>query len=121
MDGAYGYTLWKNGISNPDDGDWYLRSQLAPVGPGPGDLLYQPGAPVFEAYANVLQGLNGLSTLQHRVDNCSRSGTPASDSKLAGEPLSGIKGRSIWGASRRRTPRSILPSRSRLPTTTSAR
>ncbi len=32
--GAYGYTLWKNGVANPADGDWYLRSQLAPVRSG---------------------------------------------------------------------------------------
>ena len=29
--GAYGYTLNKNGVSTPGDGDWYLRSQLAPT------------------------------------------------------------------------------------------
>jgi fibronectin-binding autotransporter adhesin len=42
--GAYAYTLQKNGVSTPTDGDWYLRSSLinpppaAPAGP-----LYQPG------------------------------------------------------------------------------
>ncbi|WP_245576926.1 autotransporter outer membrane beta-barrel domain-containing protein [Kaistia adipata] len=97
LGGAYGYTLWKDGLSTPNDGDWYLRSQVAPSGSGNGGLLYQPGAPVFEAYAGVLLGLNGLSTLQQRVGNRSWSGTPASDSKLAGEPLSGIEGRGIWG------------------------
>lgn len=98
LGGAYGYTLWKNGISNPDDGDWYLRSQLAPTGSNPGGLLYQPGAPVFEAYAGVLLGLNSLPTLQQRVGNRSWSGGPVdTDSKLAEEPLSGIEGRGIWG------------------------
>ncbi|MBN9059370.1 MAG: autotransporter outer membrane beta-barrel domain-containing protein, partial [Rhizobiales bacterium] len=98
LGGAYGYTLWKNGISTPDDGDWYLRSQLAPTGSNPGGLLYQPGAPVFEAYAGVLLGLNSLSTLQQRVGNRSWSGGPVdTDSKLAPEPLSGIEGRGIWG------------------------
>ncbi|MET4635365.1 autotransporter outer membrane beta-barrel domain-containing protein [Kaistia defluvii] len=98
LGGAYGYTLWKNGISTPDDGDWYLRSQLAPTGSNPGGLLYQPGAPVFEAYAGVLLGLNSLSTLQQRVGNRSWSGGAVdTDSKLAGEPLSGIEGRGIWG------------------------
>ncbi|MCX5577036.1 autotransporter outer membrane beta-barrel domain-containing protein [Kaistia terrae] len=98
LGGAYGYTLWKNGISNPDDGDWYLRSQLAPTGSNPGGLLYQPGAPVFEAYAGVLLGLNSLSTLQQRVGNRSWSGGAVdTDSKLASEPLSGIEGRGIWG------------------------
>ena len=97
LGGAYGYTLWKNGISTPDDGDWYLRSQLAPTGSNPGGLLYQPGAPVFEAYAGVLLGLNSLSTLQQRVGNRSWSGGVDTDSKLASEPLSGIEGRGIWG------------------------
>ncbi|WP_018183118.1 autotransporter outer membrane beta-barrel domain-containing protein [Kaistia granuli] len=98
LGGAYGYTLWKNGISTPDDGDWYLRSQLAPTGSNPGGLLYQPGAPVFEAYAGVLLGLNSLSTLQQRVGNRSWSGGAVdTDSKLAGEPLSSIEGRGIWG------------------------
>jgi outer membrane autotransporter protein len=97
LGGAYGYTLWQNGISNPADGDWYLRSQLAQAPGQTGDLLYQPGAPVFEAYAGVLLGLNGLSTLQQRVGNRSWSAAPASDSKLASEPLPGIEGRGIWG------------------------
>ncbi len=33
--GAYGYTLQKNGVSTPGDGDWYLRSELtSPTAPG---------------------------------------------------------------------------------------
>lgn len=73
--GAYGYTLQQNGVSTPTDGDWYLRSSLAtapadpdsptpPVSSGP---LYQPGVPLFETYAQVLLGLNGVSTLEQRV------------------------------------------------------
>lgn len=62
--GAYGYTLWKNGVSNPTDGDWYLRSQLAD-----GGKIYAPGVPIYEAYGQVLLGLNGLPTLQQRVGN----------------------------------------------------
>lgn len=64
--GAYGYTLWKNGVNNTD-GDWYLRSQFAPGGPeGP---IYAPSVPIYEAYGQVLLGLNGLPTLQQRVGN----------------------------------------------------
>src|SRR5690606_36878860 len=55
--GAYGYTLWKNGVSDPTDGDWYLRSQLID-----GDPLYQPAVPVYETYPQILLGLNGLPT-----------------------------------------------------------
>ncbi|WP_338690088.1 autotransporter outer membrane beta-barrel domain-containing protein [Bradyrhizobium sp. 26S5] len=72
--GAYGYTLQKNGISTPSDGDWYLRSSLAnpsdpttpPVIAGP---LYQPGVPLYENYAGVLLGMNELPSLQERVGN----------------------------------------------------
>jgi outer membrane autotransporter protein len=81
--GAYAYTLWKNGVTTPTDGDWYLRSQLSnpvipgepepPVDPGeptqPEGPLYQAGVPSYEAYPQVLQSLNGLSTLQQRLRN----------------------------------------------------
>jgi outer membrane autotransporter protein len=70
--GAYAYTLQKNGVSTPTDGDWYLRSSLIsppsaaapPAGP-----IYQPGVPLYENYAQVLLGLNSLPTLQERVGN----------------------------------------------------
>ncbi len=69
--GAYGYVLERDAA----DGDWYLRSALpgagageAPGGPdGPRPPLFQPGAPVFEAYANVLLSLSEASTLRQRV------------------------------------------------------
>jgi outer membrane autotransporter protein len=64
--GAYGYTLWKNGVADPEDGDWYLRSQLTETDETP---LYQPGVPIYEAYPQVLLGLNGLPTLNQRVGN----------------------------------------------------
>jgi fibronectin-binding autotransporter adhesin len=67
--------LQKNGISAPNDGDWYLRSAyMAPPSPtspstGPTVIgpIYQPGAPIYEAYGQVLQSLNGLQTLRQRV------------------------------------------------------
>ncbi len=89
--GAYGYTLNKNGVSTPGDGDWYLRSELAPTTPpttpptttpttppttpptttpppaaGP---IYQPGAPLYETYAQSLQVLNGVGSMQQRIGN----------------------------------------------------
>jgi fibronectin-binding autotransporter adhesin len=95
--GAYAYTLQKNGVSTPADGDWYLRSSLtqpqdaaggavaggavaggavaataAPAGP-----LYQPGVPLYEAYPSVLLGLTSLPTLQQRVGE--RAGEGADD------------------------------------------
>ncbi len=77
--GAYAYRLYKGGVSTPNDGDWYLRSAMTPVEPEPGPEpepepgeelpLYQPGVPVYEAYPQLLLGLNGLPTLQQRVGN----------------------------------------------------
>jgi len=73
--GAYGYTLWHHGVIDPQDGNWYLRSQLVqnpvdPVDPeSPVNPIYQPGVPIYEAYPQVLLGMNGLPTLQQRVGN----------------------------------------------------
>ncbi|MDR1828562.1 MAG: autotransporter outer membrane beta-barrel domain-containing protein [Methylobacteriaceae bacterium] len=36
--GAYGYTLWQNGVTDPEDGDWYLRSQTPAPEAGRGRL-----------------------------------------------------------------------------------
>ncbi|CAG2139034.1 outer membrane autotransporter protein [Cupriavidus plantarum] len=78
--GAYGYVLRKG----QTDGNWYLSSSLrdavaAPPAEPPGDSppvagddggrLYQPGAPVYEAYANTLQSLSQVPTLRQRVGN----------------------------------------------------
>ncbi|OZI61909.1 autotransporter family protein [Bordetella genomosp. 11] len=82
--GAYGYVLQKD----QGNGNWYLRSSLkavdtsvsaggdaptdegavAPNG-GSGPMLYQPGVPVYEAYANTLMSLSQLPTLRQRVGN----------------------------------------------------
>lgn len=94
--GAFGYRLYKGGVSSPTDGDWYLRSSLLnPVDPGepggpeepvePSPPLYQPGVPIYEAYGANLQSLNGLSTLQQRVGN--RSWTAGANPE----------GNGIWG------------------------
>ncbi|KAB2667446.1 autotransporter outer membrane beta-barrel domain-containing protein [Brucella tritici] len=71
--GAYAYQLHKNGKADTTDGDWYLRSTLKPKAADPitpptsTKPLYQAGAPLYEAYPQVLQALNGLSSLQQRV------------------------------------------------------
>ena len=64
--GAYGYRLYKNGVTNPADGDWYLRSSLLQQ---PEIPLYQPGVPVYEAYGQTLAALNQLGTMQERTGN----------------------------------------------------
>lgn len=66
--GAYGYVLEQDSAN----GSWYLRSSLTGLGAASGngdDLLYQPGAPVYEAYANTLLSLSRLGTLRQRVGN----------------------------------------------------
>ncbi|QDZ13217.1 autotransporter outer membrane beta-barrel domain-containing protein [Devosia ginsengisoli] len=98
--GAYAYRLYQNGVSTPADGDWYLRSSLAPVIPPvppvtPPAPLYQPGVPLYESYANVLQSFNALGTLQQRVGNRSWSGAGVVDT---GTPADGtIEGNGAWG------------------------
>lgn len=62
--GAYAYKLYHGTISVPDEGDWYLRSQLKEKIP-----LYQAGVSAYEAYPQALLGLNGLNTLQQRIGN----------------------------------------------------
>ncbi|EKJ95066.1 outer membrane autotransporter [Bradyrhizobium lupini HPC(L)] len=92
--GAYAYRLYKNGISTPSDGDWYLRSALI-NGPDPDPLtlpLYAPGVPLYEAYAGVLQSFNQLGTLQQRIGSRSwATGSQTADMDGSTEE------RGIWG------------------------
>lgn len=86
--GAYAYTLNKNGVANPSDGNWYLRSSMTDAGSGgkpgggsgggsggkPGGgpgwrPILQPGAPLYETMPRVALGLMSLPTLQQRVGN----------------------------------------------------
>ena len=60
--GAYTYKLYQGSLSDPADGDWYLRSSADDDG-------YQAGVPVYEVYPQFLLGLNALPTLQQRVGN----------------------------------------------------
>lgn len=63
--GAYAYKLYQGGKATPNDGDWYLRSEL--VTPAAVRPLYQPGVPSYEAYPQALLALNALPTWQQRV------------------------------------------------------
>jgi len=56
VNGAYGYALRKD-----SGGDWRLRS-----GDGAGAPLYQPGVPIYEAFGQLLQLLNGVGALRER-------------------------------------------------------
>ncbi|GGE32955.1 hypothetical protein GCM10007276_07760 [Agaricicola taiwanensis] len=90
VSGAYAYRLHQGGVSTPADGDWYLRSAL--VAPdGSAGHLYQPGVPLYESYARVLQRFNTLDSLHQRVGNRSWMGA------APGGETGAIEGNGIWG------------------------
>ncbi|MCJ8149968.1 autotransporter family protein [Shinella sedimenti] len=91
--GAYAYRLYQGGVSTPADGDWYLRSALLNPS-GPTTPLYQAGAPLYEAYAGVLQNFNALDTLQQRLGNRSWSDT-AADADISRRSVGAESG--TWG------------------------
>ncbi|MBZ9875022.1 autotransporter outer membrane beta-barrel domain-containing protein, partial [Mesorhizobium sp. BR1-1-9] len=92
--GAYAYRLYKNGVSTPADGDWYLRSALTTPSNPPGPL-YAPSAPLYEAYEGVLQTFNELGTLQQRIGN--RSWGEGATPQGADVPGQGpVDGKAIW-------------------------
>ncbi|MFW5400158.1 autotransporter outer membrane beta-barrel domain-containing protein [Yersinia sp. 1252 StPb PI] len=66
--GAYAYTLQASGDATVAGRNWYLSSELTPTGTE-GETRYQPGAPLYEQYPQVLAALNTLPTLQQRVGN----------------------------------------------------
>jgi len=99
--GAYAYRLYQ-GSADTTDGDWYLRSALTnppgqPSGggdPGQGDgnnppppppPLYQPGVPLYEAYAGILQQANTLDTLFQRTGDRQWASGQAGDGMKPGE------------------------------------
>lgn len=114
VSGAYAYQLHQGGVSTPNDGDWYLRSQLtnqetnqpvAPTSPpAPPAPLYQAGVPTYEVYPQALLALNSVTTLQQRVGN--RLWTGAGSQANAGAattaptPADGtgeaIEGNGVW-------------------------
>lgn len=91
--GAYAYRLYQGAVSTPADGDWYLRSALLNPS-GPVTPLYQAGAPLYEAYAGVLQNFNALDTLQQRLGNRSWSNT-AADADMSRRSVGAESG--TWG------------------------
>lgn len=62
--GAYAYRLHQGNTSGSNTTDWFLRSELIDTTPE-----YQAGAPLYEAYPQLLLGLNALPTMQQRVGN----------------------------------------------------
>lgn len=130
--GAYAYGLYKNGTVS-QDGDWYLRSTLKEPAPNnanntpdngggtpesgngtdPGGTSepgkepaprYQPGTPIYEAYAQSLLEANSLPTLQQRVGN-RYWGVPANDTGGEVRDIAAVWGR-VEGAHSRFEPKS---------------
>ncbi|CDX32238.1 Outer membrane autotransporter barrel domain (modular protein) [Mesorhizobium plurifarium] len=101
--GAYAYRLYKNGISTPSDGDWYLRSALINGQPDP---LYSPAVPIYEAYPGVLQSLNELGTLQQRVGNRSWTGASQGADEIGSVPTQSAIWARIETAHTRQSPES---------------
>ncbi len=66
--GLYAYKLRHGSVSDPNDGNLYLRSEKFKDDPDP-DPLYNAGIPLYEAYPQLLLGLNALPTMQQRVGN----------------------------------------------------
>ncbi|WP_346837425.1 autotransporter outer membrane beta-barrel domain-containing protein [Microbulbifer sp. SAOS-129_SWC] len=68
--GAYAYTLHHNGVSDPQDGNWYLRSSVNAAEFGGGDVIrWQPATVLYETYPQLLRALNQPETLRQRVGN----------------------------------------------------
>jgi fibronectin-binding autotransporter adhesin len=87
--GAFGYRLYQGGVSNPADGDWYLRSGLLnPTDPTePATPLYQPGVPLYETYSQLLGTLDELPTLRQRVGDHYTDLMPATSDDQPGGAL----------------------------------
>lgn len=82
--GAYGYTLHYGGQTEPDDGDWYLRSTLPDPFTSSDQLVprWQPGAVLYETYAQAIRRMNQPTTLRKRVGNRFWAGTSFKDRGL---------------------------------------
>lgn len=87
--GAYAYSLHEGGISTPDDGDWYLRSELKD-GTGP---VINPGVPLYQGAVQAMQTLNKLPTLQQRVGNRYWDSSDKPESEQGAD----AKSQAIWG------------------------
>ncbi|MDO3445256.1 autotransporter outer membrane beta-barrel domain-containing protein [Agrobacterium sp. V1] len=82
--GAYAYQLYQGSVDGSSMQDWYLRSErkdpFATVSNLEPEHRFQPGVPVYEAYSNVLLGMNGLQTLHQRIGGSDESLPPKTDS-----------------------------------------
>jgi outer membrane autotransporter protein len=77
--GAYSYQLYKNGVSTPQDGDWYLRSQVTnPVTPVPPTSTGSNGTNPVTPVPPTSTGSNGTNPVTPVPPTSTGSnGTPA--------------------------------------------
>ncbi|WP_235915751.1 autotransporter-associated beta strand repeat-containing protein [Brucella anthropi] len=104
--GAYAYTLQQGAGSGNKDGNWYLTSQTTQEPPAPDcqqtntcpvdpdNPRYSAGVPVYQGYAQNMQVLNKLPTLQERVGN--RYLTSGNDNDASNTDSSTVDSRGIW-------------------------
>ncbi|ABS17526.1 outer membrane autotransporter barrel domain protein (plasmid) [Brucella anthropi ATCC 49188] len=104
--GAYAYTLQQGAGSGNKDGNWYLTSQTTQEPPAPDcqqtntcpvdpdNPRYSAGVPVYQGYAQNMQVLNKLPTLQERVGN--RYLTSGNDNDASNTGSSTVDSRGIW-------------------------
>ncbi|MBY6190331.1 autotransporter outer membrane beta-barrel domain-containing protein [Microbulbifer agarilyticus] len=79
--GAYGYTLHRGGIDGGSNDTWFLRSTISNPFNGSGNLIprWQPGAVLYETYAQSIRRMNTPTTLRKRVGNRFWAGTSFRD------------------------------------------
>lgn len=99
--GAYGYSLYQGSPSNPDNRDWYLRSTMVDPFDNSGTLIprWQPGAVMYESYAQAIRNMNRPDTLRQRVGNRFWVGTSYRDRGvccLADSAEKTIDGGGLW-------------------------
>ncbi|GJG93919.1 hypothetical protein CBA19C6_05540 [Cupriavidus pauculus] len=88
--GAFEYSLYRGGLSNPNDGNWYLRSQRMPdppdppAPPGPPKPVYRPEVPAYIANEHAASNLF-VHSLHDRMGEMPFSSAPAGWLRLTGK------------------------------------
>ncbi|WP_193754289.1 autotransporter outer membrane beta-barrel domain-containing protein [Microbulbifer sp. Q7] len=79
--GAYGYALYRGGIDGSEQDTWFLRSTMSDPFSNSGELVprWQPGAVLYETYAQAIRRMNAPTTLRKRVGNRFWAGTSYRD------------------------------------------
>ncbi|MFD1792690.1 autotransporter outer membrane beta-barrel domain-containing protein [Ochrobactrum teleogrylli] len=103
--GAYAYTLNKGGVSTPNDGNWYLRSEDKNKkgengnggNGGNGGKEYQAGVPVYGGISSALAGINraGFASFGTRMSSSGSNGNANAYSIANPDSLFGEK--YVWG------------------------